>query len=135
MKKNGFTLVELLAVIVLIGLLIGVGIPGINKIKDNMNNKSLNTKIELIEEAATLWGQDNKTRLFETPKCVSDNENDYYCKLITVGYLLEENYLDSDNNSGDIINPKNNSSMKNDCVAVYKKNNRVYSVYRNDDCN
>ena len=134
MNKNGFTLVELLAVIVLIGLLIGIGIPGVNKISSNMKRKSLNTKIKLIEEAAILWGQDNKTRLSETKGCVNETtanneEKTYSCKLVTIDLLLKDNYLDSDNNSGEYINPQTNSSMKNDCVAVYKKNNRVYAKY------
>ena len=137
MNKNGFTLVELLAVIVLIGLLIGIGIPGVNKISSNMKRKSLNTKIKLIEEAAILWGQDNKTRLSETQDCVNETTNNeektYSCKLVTIDLLLKDNYLDSDNNSGEYINPQTNSSMKNDCVAVYKKNNMVYAKYDNSN--
>ena len=60
MKNNkGLTLVELLAVIVLISLLLGLGIPGINRIRQNMNKKALNTKTSLIEQAGVLWGQVN----------------------------------------------------------------------------
>ena len=40
MKKNGFTLMELLSVIVLISLLIGVGAAGITIISQNMKNKN-----------------------------------------------------------------------------------------------
>lgn len=58
MNKKGFTLVEILAVLVLIGLLLGIAIPGINKISSNMKNKSYNKKVNLIESAAILWGQD-----------------------------------------------------------------------------
>ena len=49
MKKNGFTLVELLSVLVLISLLMGIAIPGINRISKNMKTKSYNEKKELIE--------------------------------------------------------------------------------------
>ena len=57
MNKKGFTLVEILATIVLIGLLFGLAVPGVNRIRDNMNKKALNTKIQLIEQAGVLWGK------------------------------------------------------------------------------
>ena len=128
MKKNGFTLVELLVVIVLIGLLVGLGIPGINKIKENMNNRTFNTKIELLEEAAVFWGQDNKTMLQQND-CTIDSKT-YKCKAITIKELIEDDYLDSDD-LGKIVytDPRNGESMLGHNVCVYKKNNRVYAKY------
>ena len=35
MNKKGFTMIELLAVIVILGLLLGVGIPAVNKVLAN----------------------------------------------------------------------------------------------------
>ena len=55
-RKKAFTLVELLIVIALIWLLIGIGIPGVMKISKKMKQKSLNTKIDLVEHVAILWG-------------------------------------------------------------------------------
>lgn len=132
MNKKGFTLVELLAVLVLIGLLIGIAVPGINKISSNMKKKSYNQKVKLIESAAVLWGQDNKTRL-QTDNCDIDG-NEVSCYKISVSELLTENYLDSDNNSGRVINPETNKDM-NDCeVRVYKQNKRVYAKI-GENCN
>lgn len=130
MNKKGFTLVELLAVLVLISLLMGLAIPGINKISSNMKKRSFNEKVKLIESSAVLWGQDNKTRL-QTTSCNID-DNKVPCYKIEIKELLNENYLDSDNNSGDIINPIDNSSMKDYCVYVYKENKRVYAQYQKD---
>ncbi len=62
MMKNskGFTLVELLAVIVILAILITIAVPstiGIsNKLKENMFCK----KIDSIEVAAKLYGEDRK---------------------------------------------------------------------------
>ena len=42
MKNKGFTLVELLAVLVLISLVMVIAIPGIFKMRDRMNEKALN---------------------------------------------------------------------------------------------
>ena len=132
MNKKGFTLVELLSVIVLIGLLIGLAVPGINKISTNMKKKSDAKKARLIEQAAILWGQDNKTRLQATRNCLEEDNNYYNCYKITVEQLIEYNYLDSDNNSGEFKDTSNNS-LKDNCVYVYKKNNRVYAKYSSDD--
>ena len=129
MNKKGFTLVELLAVLVLISLLMGLAIPGINRISNNMKKKSYNQKIKLIESAAELWGQDNKTRLQADADCSSEISK---CKKITIGDLIKDNYLDSDNNSGKYSNPKNGKDMKECEVFVYKKNKRVYSEFNNN---
>lgn len=139
--KKGLTLVELLAVIVLISLLLGLGIPGINRIRQNMSKKSLNTKVKLIEQAAVLWGQDNKT-LLQKDDCsdvdnVVDNENKK-CYQIKIEELITEDYLESESYNEIIYtNPETNKDMieKNCYVRVYKKNNRVYAMFdAKDNC-
>ena len=135
MNKKGFTLVEILSVLVLISLLLGLAIPGINKISSNMKKKSYSKKVSLVESAAELWGQDNKTLLQSSSDCEIKGGEKVSCYKITVGSLIENNYLDSDRNSGEYISPLDNSDMKNQCVYVYKKNNRVYSYYsKNNNC-
>lgn len=137
-NSNGFTLVELLSVIVLIGLLIGIGIPGINKISDNMNRKSLEKKISLVESSAILWGQDNKALLQKESNCTTD-EGFYSCYKITIKELIEEDYLDSENNkASDPVynNPLTGENLVNaSCeVFVYKKNNRVTAYFGSESC-
>lgn len=154
MNKKGFTLVEILSVIVLISLLLGLGIPGISRISKNMKERSYKTKVNLIEQAAVLWGQDNKTRLQETPNCeIKKNENnsagEYNCKKITINELIDNDYLEADSdkvktntdvsgneyNKYEYFDPRNNSDISEECVYVYKKNNRVYAYYGEDtDC-
>ena len=149
--KKGFTLVELLTIIVLIGLLFGIGVPGVMKISERMKEKSYNTKIDIIEKAGILWGQDNKT-LLQTHDCDLDNDNidEYKCHKMTINDLIVNDYLESDgktkddkgniikNETGDIIyeynNPKDNTNMANNCIYIYKKNNRVYSYYSEKEC-
>ena len=115
MNKKGFTLVELLSVIVLIGLLLGLAIPGINKIRNNVNKKSDKKNIELIESAAVLWGQNNKT-LLQKDKCDVDNKN-INCYKLNIEELKNNNYLDDE------------VSINEGCVFVYIEDNRVYGQY------
>lgn len=153
LNKKGFTLVEILVVIALIGLLFGIGIPGVMKISEKMKERSYKTKVELIEQAGILWGQDNKTRL-QTDKCDLDgsnpttNTNNYgretKCHILSIESLIKEDYLDADkineDNSVEYYDGDNNN-IKDTCVWVYKKNNRVYAKYgkhckgcATDDC-
>ena len=49
MNKKGFTFIELLAVIILIGLVIGIAIPSIRYADKKFHEKAYKTKIELIK--------------------------------------------------------------------------------------
>ena len=109
-----------------------------------MKKRAYNTKINLIEQAGTLWGQDNKTRLQNENGCiVKKNDNNsagtYKCIKIEVNLLLEDDYLSADgvDDSGDFIlkNPVSDKSIKECEVFVYKKNNRVYAYFDKEHCN
>lgn len=58
-KRNGFTLVELLAVIVLLSLIMAIAVPSALKMSSRVKEKSYETKIELIEKAASNYGMSN----------------------------------------------------------------------------
>ena len=129
-NNKGLTLVELLAVIVLISLLLGLGIPGINRIRENMNKKALNTKINLIEQAGVLWGQDNKTMLQSNNNCKDKDNNTIKCYKVKIEQLIDDDCLDSEDYNTIIYrNPMNDENLKDKCVYVYKKNNRVYAYF------
>ena len=131
MNRRGFTLVELLSVLVLISLLLSLAIPGINKISSNMKKKSYSKKVSLVLSAAELWGQDHKTLLQTKDDCKLSTGKVVSCYKITVGSLIKDNYLDSDKNSGEYINPVDNSDMKNCKIFIYIENNRVYAELDN----
>lgn len=140
MNNKGFTLVELLATIILIGLLIGIGVPGISRISKNMKEKSLNTKTDLLEQHAVLWGQDNKALLQTDNDCEIDNDK-YNCKKLSIYNLIEEGYLDSESyNEVIYTNPVNDKNLANkdicvECnIHIYKKNNRVYAYFGDKSC-
>ena len=66
MNKKGFTLVELLAAIALLGLIIGLAVTGISRGNVKAREKMLAAKVKNIESAAVLYGQDH-------PEYVNDN--------------------------------------------------------------
>ncbi len=78
MKKNGFTLVELLAVIVLLALLMAIAVPSAFKLNSKVKGKAYTTKIDLIEQAANNYGQSNKS-LIRTGTSVTDSSVHTLC--------------------------------------------------------
>ena len=59
MNRKGFTLVELLAVIVLIAVLTVVAVSTYHGIHESSKKKSLEAKITQIKAAAEKWGREN----------------------------------------------------------------------------
>ena len=114
MNKKGFTLVELLAVLVIIGIITGIATGSFSKIIDGIHEKMLDTKIKTIEEAAIIYGQDNLNNI--------DN-----ISPVTVQTLIDKNYLSSKekckNNDGStyncFINNVTDESMNNMQVLIY----------------
>ena len=66
MEKKGFTLVELLAVIVVLALVVTISLTSINRVREDSLKDILETKIDQIEQAAILYAQDNPSILTES---------------------------------------------------------------------
>lgn len=81
-KEEGFTLVELLAVLAILALIVGIAIPMIGNVVTNSQVKADNAQIELIEDAARLY----KIESANPPKTEAE---------ITIGDLIP-NYLEED---------------------------------------
>lgn len=77
-NKKGFTIPELLAVIVILGILVTISIASYNGISKSMKQKTLENKLRYYKEAAYEYASDT----------LSDNET------ITIGYLGELGYID-----------------------------------------
>lgn len=139
MKKNGFTLVELLAVIIILTLVITIAFVSVTRIREESLKKVVETKIEQIEQAAILYGQENpniiKTSCTEHEKKVVEatNYTPSFCVTVTAGVLIDNNffessYLDEVNGKTDLINDVTGKSMREDTVIIYRRNNRIYSI-------
>ena len=140
--KKGFTLVELLAVITILSVVMSVALFSVISIRNDSLEHIVDTKIDLIEQAAVLYGQENPSAINNTTceeiVISSDESKDEvytpnYCVTVTTGFLIDEGYFDSgdldeENGNLDLINDVTNASMRNDTVLIYRMNNRIYSI-------
>ncbi len=137
MNNKGFTLVEVLSVIVVLGIVITITSVGIlhsnKKVRANMfNNKILN-----IEKAAVLFGQDANIADFQYDYCLSLSDNvcnginKCYCykEKIKANDLINEGYLKGDEEgNNDIIDPRDETKKLNNCdVVIYEKYGKKYA--------
>ena len=85
MKKRGFTLTEVLGVIVILGLIALIIFPNINKSIKNSKQKLYNQQITLIEENARKWGVEHTAEL--------PDSGSYYLELndlVLGGYISQK---------------------------------------------
>lgn len=136
MKKNkGFTLVELLAVIVILGILAVVAVPNVNSLMNKSKNNMFCKKVESIESAAKYYAQDNLSNL------ATEDEN-VIANKIPIRLLVEKGYLKKDDDNCTIgvncvTDPRDKSSLDNNYIDIYSENNRFYGryLYNSDDAN
>jgi type IV pilus assembly protein PilA len=94
-KEDGFTLVELLAVIVILGIIVAIAIPAIGGVISRAEGDANEAEVSLIEDAGRIYFTQNS------------NENS-----VTVGKLVKENYLEVRN--GDISEDDTREVVKTD---------------------
>ena len=119
--KKGFTLVELLAVIVIIGVVTLIAVPAITKNISSSKERLYKVQVQDIELAAKKWATDSYESL--------DKEylNSSY---VSIAMLQELGYLSKEK----IYNPKNKEVMLG-CIEVsYNTNDKTYG-YKYDDYN
>lgn len=129
MNKKGFTLVELLAVIVILSLVITITSFSVMKIRNNSLRDLVNTKVGDLEASAILYGQENNDIL--DSNCNIDGVSYEFCSRVSVYDLISNGYYETrevnESNKKDLINNVTRNSMLCDELYIYRKNNRVYA--------
>lgn len=117
-KKKGFSIPELLAVIVIMGILVTIATASYNGISKSIKEKTYQSKINLIKAKAMEYASDNNV----------DAETISVAKLINEGYLDVENETDSNEK----LNNPNGGYL--DCYQVnINKNVDDYDINVNSD--
>ena len=118
-KKKGFTLVELLAVVVVLGIISVISVPVVKNITKDAKEKGLQKQIDVILESAKNWAVQNTDLLPEGASSI----------LVKVDTLKKEGLLENKK----IINPVNNKEM-NKCAKIsYNENYNQYE-YEYTEC-
>lgn len=127
MKKNGFTLVELLAVIALLAIMLLVAIPQVTKTMQKSEVQKEESFKKDIELAAQSYVEDTWTK----------NKGDFITKrCISIQTLMDNGYVStSDKNPADENEAINNKSIKLINKTTETNRYRYEYQYSDDACN
>ena len=113
MKKNGFTLVELLAVIVVLSLILVIAVPSVNKYIKQSKEKAYNTQISTITEAAQAYASANSGLL--------PRKEEFVVK-ITLGQLKSSGLIKEE-----VKNPNDDKYFDDALTIEIKKKGETYT--------
>jgi len=85
MNRKGFTLTELLVVVVILGIISGLSIPLIRSLSSNMEEKKYNAYADTVLQAAKLYNNSYSEDLF--------GRKEYGCSYVTYEQLSDKNLL------------------------------------------
>lgn len=105
MKRNGFTLVEVLAVIIILGIIGVIIMPAVTGSINDSKDELYDMQVSNIVEAGKTWSADNLNSL---PTTVGD------VKKVSLKELQEDGYIDEN-----ITNPKTNKIFDPTTTCVH----------------
>lgn len=127
MKNKGFTLIEMLGVVIVLSLLSIFIIPGVVNLLSSKKDDVIDVNGKLIYNAAKLY--------------ISDNNSDSTC--ISIDTLVDEGYLESpvkyennDNNKKEILNNRDDKLKYSIKINSLKDNNQknLYEIVLTSKC-
>lgn len=120
LNRRGFTLVELLAVLVILSAIMGIALPSITSSMERSKDKQNKSKQNMLESFAEIYVADHKNAIYNylDKKAISK----CYISIKTLkdkGYLSDEADLDSDGKEIEgyiIFNRQDNSYLYKDSM-------------------
>jgi prepilin-type N-terminal cleavage/methylation domain-containing protein len=88
--KSGFTLVEIMIVVAIIGLLAAIAIPNFVKARENAQLHSIQNNLRILDGAKDQWALENKQGTGSTPAWTDLTP---YLKGATVKTVVGETYV------------------------------------------
>ncbi len=120
MKQKGFTLVELIAVVAILGLIALVVYPAVGSVIKNAREETYKDQVDVIIKAAKEWSIKNATKL-------SDDGSIYSLKVDT---LTDEGYITND----EVKDPRDSSKNLEGVVEIkYNSATKSYEYTYNDE--
>lgn len=126
--RRGFTLAELLGVIVVLGLLAMIAIPAVTDSLNKYKKNLCDTQVSYMIESARNWGADHLLQLPEEGETLT----------VTISELIKQGYMEGDRdaiNAEDqlkVRNPNTKEYFTPDPVITISKNGKKY-VYTMDE--
>lgn len=118
MKKNGFTIVELLASITILAIIMTLGIVCVNIVSARILQSNYENKKSFIELKAAEYASD--TGFLYT----------------NVDNLVKEGYLSADDKNDNVVNPVTKESMNCFIVQIHNENDNLYgTLTEEEECN
>ncbi len=132
--QKGFTLIELVMVILILSVLALITVPTINSIIKDSREKSYNKQIELIQKSANTY-MSMPSHSLELPK--KDAATCYVTikMLQNAGLLSDEDILNPNYQKGSTEKTKANEKLDQAVAVTFKDNKYVYEYvyeYSND---
>lgn len=109
--KKGFTLVELIAVVSIISLLLLIGIPSYLLVSNNIKQTMYESKVKELLSKGEEYAEETNVFVF------------------SVNTLLEEGKISADNETGNLLDPRDKRKMNCDIIKVHYENNNYEGNY------
>ena len=98
--KKGFTLVEMLAVILILGIIFLIGVPIYQGVRKSTNESIYESKISNVKSKAEKYSSETGTFVYD------------------IRYMIKEGLLTPDNESGEYLDPRTGRDMQCDLVRI-----------------
>ena len=117
MNKKGFTLVELLATIVILGLIVTIVYPVVISTINSSRQKARDSQIKIIEKGAKMYYLENPNELKDLDSVAEDCETldvtPAVDNPISLSTLISEGYITGDEeNENELIDPCTEEQMQ-----------------------
>jgi len=120
--NKGFTLIEVLASIIIISLILVITIPSYLYVYNTVKTSNYNNKLNIVKHRAEDYGE-----------TVKDEIQENGCRQVLISDLIKKGYIKSDyNNKNALTNPLDNSDIKDELTICYCKSDNNIRAFIKD---